>query len=145
MNQFLDLLDTNYTLPIKIVFDSVVFNGVPHIMLCVNNKILFNNDVMNETVISHNIALLDPLNISIIMSNKQYHISKETAVVIKTIEIDGFNLIPEYNHYFNYDNDHNINSSSNYLGYNGIWYLQTTVPFYNWKHIILGNGWLIQP
>mgnify|MGYP003350133421 CR=1 FL=1 len=56
---------------------------------------------------------------------------------------DMINIIPKYNHLIDYQNDHNINTKTNCLGYNGKWSLTIDRPFYQWLHQARSQGWLI--
>ena len=88
---------------------------------------------------------MDSIKLEILMSDKEYDAEKETAIIIKTLKIDGIEIIPQYNHLIDYQNDHNINTKTNYLGYNGKWTLDIDRPFYQWYHQISGQGWLLTP
>jgi hypothetical protein len=111
--------------------------------------VVINNKIINYSVLSHPITitdfykLLDPLTISIVLSKKYYTTEYETAVIIARLSIDNINIIPTYNHLIDYQNDHNINAKTNYLGYNGKWALTIDRPFYQWLHRAQNQGWLL--
>jgi hypothetical protein len=85
---------------------------------------------------------LDPIDIDIRLSNKQYTTEYETAIKFK-IYIDNIEIIPKYDYLADYINDHDNNNPTNYLGFNGKWTLTIDRPFYHWLHYHSGQGWLI--
>jgi hypothetical protein len=91
------------------------------------------------------VPLLDPIKIEIGMSNKKYNQNLETAVIIDSVCIDGFEITPNYTHLANYQNERNIDNPTSYLGFNGVWKLTIPEPFYRWQHRVTGQGWLLEP
>lgn len=132
MKTYYDLqaIDTNLQLSIEI---DVIGNP--------EYTIKINDTVVNAT--SYQLPLQDPIQVEVIMTNKVYTLEYETAVIIKQIAIDNINIIPTYNHLIDYQNDHNINTKTNYLGYNGKWTLTIDRPFYQWLHQAQNQGWLL--
>jgi len=146
MKNFLELLDINNTdINIKMILLPIVDNGFPDATVIINHLVLFDDVLESEISLNVNIPLLSTIDISVEMRNKKYDEIHETAIIIKQLSFDNFDLVPNYNHHFVYTNEHNNGSPTNYLGVNGIWSLNINEPFYNWKHRILGNGWLLQP
>ena len=79
------------------------------------------------------------------MNNKEYSAERETAVIIKNIQVDNIILIPKFEYLAEYINDHNNNDPTSYLGFNGTWILDINQPFYHWLHKHTGQGWLLTP
>lgn len=129
MNNYSDLQVTDLILNVEIIKI-----GNPDYLVTVNNRVVSNNLL--------NLPLLNPIIIDVELKNKIYTIEYETAVIV-TISIDKINLIPQYNHLIKYQNDHNNNNPTNYLGFNGKWTLTIDRPFYQWLHHVQGQGWLL--
>ena len=77
------------------------------------------------------------------MSDKDYSVEKETAILIDSVIIDGLEIIPNKTHLAYYFNERNIDSPTSYLGFNGTWRLQINEPFYLWQHRIIVQGLLL--
>jgi hypothetical protein len=99
--------------------------------------------LFKSVVFDVNLDLLRPFTIEIELKNKIYSMQHETAVVIKCLQIDGIDLVPRFDYLAEYDNDHNNNNPTSYLGFNGKWTLTIDRPFYHWLHGHTGQGWLI--
>jgi len=145
MKTFYDLQDIETTVKIKIALSAIVDNGAAHAKIICNNRILHNAPITDNVVINDSVNLLDTINLTVIISNKVYSSQQETAVVVDSVYVDGFEIIPRYNHCTEYINDHNQQITTNYLGYNGTWSLHIELPFYQWLHQQTGQGWLLQP
>ena len=143
MKNFLDLLDINPIIEIKLTLLPIVDNGNPLIIVKHNTNILYNNELNNSIIIACNNNLMSPINVQIELYNKQYSTEKDTAVIVESLCIDNIEFIPNYTHLINYTNDHTHQDPTNYLGFNGIWELDISVPFYQWLHKVQGQGWLI--
>ena len=143
MKTFSELLDIEYNIPIEIVVDPKIGNGSPNVCININNKILYDGVISNSIVVSYSVSLLEPICISISMTDKKYDMHKETAIIIASLKIDRCEYIPKCNHVITYENDHNITTTSNYLGYNGTWVLDINEPYYIWKHHMFDNGWIM--
>lgn len=136
MKTYSDLQGIDPYLHINIEFEKI---GNPIFSVTIGDQMWHSPDVITYD----NINLLSSFDISIILENKTYTLEYETAVVIKKISIDNINIIPEYNHLIDYQNDHNINTTTNCLGYNGKWTLTINRPFYQWLHQAQNQGWLL--
>lgn len=79
------------------------------------------------------------------MTNKNYSADSETAVLIDSITIDNFELIPNYIHLSEYQSERGLQGPSFYLGINGNWVFDIKKPFYQWRHDVTGQGWLLTP
>jgi hypothetical protein len=91
------------------------------------------------------VDVLDHIDISIGMRDKIYSAEKETAILIDSIKIDGFEIVPSWTQLAEYINERNFTGPTSYLGFNGTWRLSIQEPFYQWKHRITGQGWLLHP
>jgi len=143
MKNFLDLLDIDPTIKIKLILRPIVDNGNPLIRIKHNNNILYNDELHNSIVIKCENILMSPINLQIELYNKKYSMTKDTAVIVESLCIDNVEFVPNYTHLINYTNDHNHRDSTNYLGFNGIWELDIPAAFYQWMHEVQGQGWLI--
>jgi hypothetical protein len=143
MKNFLDLQDIDTVGLIKIRISSIIDNGIPTAVVKINHNVIFDKNLEHsvELIYPHN--LMVPFLMSVEMQNKKYNQYQETAIIIESILIDNNELIPEYNHLVDYQNDHNTNTPTNYLGFNGKWTLTFDRPFYHWLHQHSGQGWLL--
>ena len=141
MSKFLDLLATENTLDIVLRLQPL---GTPQVVVNINGVVLYQGCLEMPITLQHSIPLLEPLTVSITLFDKVYG-AEETAVIVEQFTIDDFAIVPAWTQTANYSNDHNYNDPTNYLGFNGIWTLDTNKPFYQWKHNITGQGWLLTP
>jgi hypothetical protein len=146
MKNFYELLDTNPTIELILELEVINHNGDPVIEVILNNERIYGKYPLTSfRRIYTRLGLLESVKLEILMNNKQYNSKQETAIIIKNFFIDNINIIPTYNHLIDYQNDHNINTKTNYLGYNGTWTLNIDRPFYQWLHQASGQGWLLEP
>lgn len=92
----------------------------------------------------HYVDLNQPFNIDVELMTKDYS-AEETAVIIRSIRVDGIELIDQFVHWAQYTNDHNHTAPTNYIGFVGRWSLQINQPFYQWLHQATSQGWLLTP
>jgi len=133
MNNYLDLLDTDTDIQIKVKLSVI---GSPDFSVTIAD-----NQWNNQCNIIVNCNLLTPFSIEIELRNKRYTVDYETAVIIDRISVDNIDIIPEYDYLADYQNDHNNNNPTSYLGFNGKWTLTFDRPFYHWLHQAQGHGW----
>jgi len=147
MKNFYDLLDTNPKIEFILELDVINDNGNPMAEVILNKQRIFgNHHLVGLRRFVTTVNLLDPINLEITMSGKEYSIEKETAIIIKKLSFDNVDIIENgYFQYVTYTNDHNINNPTAYLGFNGTWKLTIDIPFYQWKHHVTGQGWLLSP
>lgn len=147
MKTFYDLLDTDQSSEIDVVIgvSSITQNGIPRCVVSVNDRICYQGHLDQPVEITQIFQLLEPVSIKIEMSEKRYSLTAETAILIDRLSIDGFDIVPNYVHLARYENDHDQDAFTSYLGHNGIWHFDTDRPFYQWKHQITGQGWLLTP
>jgi hypothetical protein len=117
--------------------------GTPDITVSVNDVVDHYPRLSNTIILDYHVDLLDLFAVNIELRNKHYTTEYETAVIIKRLSVDNIELIPEYDYLAKYVNDHDNNSPTSYVGFNGKWALTFDQPFYHWLHQHSGQGWLI--
>jgi hypothetical protein len=140
MNTFSDLQDTDLLLDFSLRIQPV---GQPHLKVLVNSELVYSGLLQQALKIQRNLPLLELISIQVQLLEKDYNSSKETAVVIEELRIDNFELLPNWTHLVNYNNDHDYSAPTNYLGFVGTWELTTDAPFYQWLHRATGQGLLL--
>ncbi len=145
MKNFLNLLDTKDNIFVKLELHSITKMNVPYVNVSINDRLEYSDYLQDTLTVTGYFDLLMPLCVKVEMLEKQYNQQKETAVVIDSLSIDDFVIIPQYNHLVVYENEKNFSNSTCYLGANGTWNLSVDKPFYQWLHEITGQGWLLTP
>jgi hypothetical protein len=145
MKTFSDLLDIDPKIDLCVIFEPVSLNGHPVLCLSINNEIVVRDVLEKPITYRCQLNLLDPIQLIIGMEHKVYCADKETAIIIKSVNIDGFEIVPDWTHLAIYQNDHDNGSPTSYLGFNGTWRLDIPEPFYRWRHRVTGQGWLLEP
>ena len=143
MKNFLEALDTNKEIAIEMQLVPISENGFPDILVKICDEIVHDGSLTQKKNIHICKDVQDFISFEIKLRNKQYNKLKETACVIEKISIDGYEIIPIYQHLCAYENDHYKKISTSYLGFNGTWKLDIDKPFYIWYHEISGQGMLI--
>ena len=143
MTVFSELLATEHSLTIKIQLSPIVDNGVPICAVKINNSVEYYAQLLDTITLTKQMPLLEPVDIEISMFDKKYSDERETAVVIKSILIDEFEIVPYYTYLAEYINDHDYNQATSYLGFNGNLRLTIDRPFYQWQHQATNQGWLL--
>jgi len=145
MKNFSDLLDTDSRINVKVCLFAITNNGYPCCKVIINNLTQYDGPIAGSMTLECAVELIDPIKIEIMMSDKNYSAEKETAILIDSVNIDGFEIVPNWTHLAHYDNEKFINEPTSYLGFNGTWLLAINEPFYRWQHRITGQGWLLEP
>ncbi len=145
MKNFSELLDTDVKITVSVSVAPITDNGDPRAWIRINDRTLYHNRLAFPILAQIDVDLLDPIEIEIGMSDKIYDQNLETAVVIDSVCIDGFEIIPNFTHLAQYQNERNIDQPTSYLGFNGSWKLTIPEPFYRWQHRVSGQGWLLEP
>jgi hypothetical protein len=140
MKNYSDLQDIDRLIPVSIQVEPV---GRPCVDIVVNNTVIEYQSLTDTITYTKFVDLLTPITLSIILSDKIYTTEYETAVIIKRLSVDNIDLIPNYDYLADYQNDHNNNNPTSYLGFNGKWTLTIDCPFYHWLHQVQGHGWLL--
>ena len=126
MKNFYDSTVIKPTLKLDVVITLTPVGQCPCIVL-INDGVIYNNKLTELTVLQNSHSLIDPLNISINVTRQH------PDAVIVDITVDGFPIIPLYQHY--------AQPPTDYIDINGIWVL--AIPnFYSWYHEITGQGWI---
>jgi hypothetical protein len=145
MKNFLDLLATKKDIEVHVRLRPICDNGEPRCCIKINQSVMHDGLISGVTEAIQRVALTDPILIEIEMTEKKYSAEKETAVIIESIKIDGFDMIPAFTHLSQYDNERGYTGVTSYLGFNGKWSLDIAEPFYRWRHRETGQGWLLDP
>lgn len=139
MKTYSDLLATNSVIPITVRLIPV---GKPCVLLSINDHDTAWTELTSPVTVTEWCELLSPISIDLLLQDKKYTLEYETAVKFEVF-VDNVNVVPMYSHLATYENDHNNNSPTNYLGFNGTWSLNIDRPFYHWLHQATNQGWLI--
>jgi hypothetical protein len=143
MKQFSDLQAIDTKINIDIMLTAITQNGNPEIAVTVNDQTLFDKSLQGTILLSYQVPILSPMFFCLELKNKQYNQNLETALIIDRISVDNIDIMPTYSYLADYQNDHNNNNPTNYLGFNGKWTLTIDRPFYQWLHQAQGQGWLL--
>lgn len=120
IQNFSDVLAINPQLTITVV---VKFHGYVHGWVELNQQRCI--DGANHL----QVPLLDNINL---VSNIDQFLEGSSGIEIQELTINGYNVIPKYQHY-----------SSTKNGYHdkvGKWNLHIPAPFYSWYHAVSGQG-----
>jgi hypothetical protein len=145
MKNFSDLPDTEPTISVIIQLSVITDNGYPGASVRVNQDVIEYLQLTESVEHQFEVALREPLQIEIGLIDKRYDQRRETAIKIDSVRIDGFELVPAWNHLAVYDTERGLQGPTSYLGINGSWKLDIDRPFYQWRHGITGQGWLLEP
>lgn len=143
MKNFSELLATDLNLDFKL--ELTPFHSALDVSVCINGQTVYDDLLAKDFKYATQLSLLNPISIRICIQGKDYALDSQSAVLLKTIKIDDFDLIPNWTHLSSYKNDHNYTEPTTHLGFNGEWQLDIPEPFYRWKHKITGQGWLLTP
>ena len=145
MKSFCELRAIKKEIEIAVIFSPIKDAQLPMVLLKINKKEVFNGEVNKKLRLTSKINLLEKIDIEITLLNKNYKISSNTAVIIDSLTLDTFDIVPNWTQLATYENDQNILQPTNPLRFNGTWNLKINEPFYRWKHRITGQGWLLEP
>jgi len=146
MNRFSELQAIDQFVNVAVKLTPVGQPHAPGVRVTLNGDQLQHSAQMITPIeLTALVSLLTPIELEIELFGKQYLGGEETAVVVDSVAIDGFEIVPNYTHLVQYTNDHNYTHPTNYIGFNGVWRLMITEPFYRWRHHATGQGWLLEP
>jgi hypothetical protein len=145
MKNFSDLLVTDPVIAVAIRLSVIGNNGFPGASIRVNQDVVEYLQLKKSVDRKFNVPLNDNIEIEIAMIDKQYSQDRETAIVIESVNIDGFEIVPGWTHLAVYDSERGLQGPTSYLGINGSWKLSVNRPFYQWRHHVTGQGWLLEP
>jgi hypothetical protein len=72
--------------------------GNPLLKISINDDVVYHGNLAHLLEIRRQLPLLQPFAVTVELLDKDYHSNQETAVVIKQLTVDGFELIPQWNH-----------------------------------------------
>jgi hypothetical protein len=142
MKNFSDLLATDPQLDLELAAEPV---GIPDVEIWVNQNLIYQGQVLEPITVSTKLPLLAGFSVMVKLKNKVYTSESETAIVLTRFSVDGFDLVPQFTHLARYNNDHDFKDPTSYIGFNGEWKFEIDRPFYQWRHVNTGQGWLFQP
>ena len=146
MKNFLDQLDIEqHCVIVTVKLQVIGNNGFPGASIRVNQDVV--EYVQLSTTVKHQfkVELTNSIEIEISMMGKEYSQAQETAVIIESVNIDGFEIVPDWTHLAVYNSERGVQGPTSYLGINGSWQLTIDRPFYQWRHRVTGQGWLLEP
>lgn len=144
MKTFSDILDINPDINVEINIETIEDNGYPNFEVKLNHQNII-IDQQKNIGIKKTVSVFDPIRIEIVLKDKKYSSTKETAILLRSIKIAGIDIVPKFLHLTEYNNDHNQKIHTTHIGYNGCWSLDTGKPFFEWYHEVSGQGMLIKP
>jgi hypothetical protein len=142
MKNFSDLLATDLQLDLVLTAEPV---GVPDVEIWLNQQLIHQGPLLYPITVSTQLPLLSEFLVLLKLKNKVYTSESETAVVLTKLSVDEFDIIPQFTHLAQYTNDHDFDKPTSYIGFNGEWKFEITQPFYQWRHVNTGQGWLLHP
>ena len=135
----------------------------PKVKIEFNQQVLFEDQLSETKKFNWTLPATENNRLSVFLLNKTERDTvgdKDKAVIIKSIGIEGFHYSsfmlqsrykPIYtNGYYRYAKENNLPTdpiiNSNYLGFNGEWYLEFTWPIYQWifETETKGMGWIYE-
>jgi hypothetical protein len=145
MKNFLDhLATTDLSIQVRVVLRPHFDRIPPRYRLEINQQQV-SGVLHSEIEFQGRVALLDPVNLEIQLLDKDYNDDHTTAVIVASVSIDGQELMPDFCHLAQYENDHGAEQATDHLGYNGLWRLVIDDCFDRWWHRQSGQGWLLEP
>lgn len=148
-------MDTQNNIVGSIVVEPIWWQDPPEISITLAQDILFSGPLTESKTVTFGCCLPDSKHrLSVEFHNKKDSdtcllTGKDKAVIVKQIEF--FGIVsprfvwsglyrPEYPTHM--QNQPETLEYHNYLGWNGIWYLDFTVPIFTWIHKTENLGWI---
>ena len=148
---------------LDLVLQPVFWQDPPAIQILFNDRVLHQDLCDSESEFSWTLPALDHNKLSVFFLNKResdHRDGQDKAVIIKRIGVEKFfydsfmrhtRYRPEYSAgYYQYALDRGISVEpiihSNYLGFNGEWWLEFTWPTFSWIYSLETNnqGWVYE-
>jgi hypothetical protein len=146
MKNFLDQLDIEqHYITVTVKLQVIGNNGFPGASIRVNQNVVEYIQLLTTVKHQFKVGLKDSIEIEISLIGKEYSQTQETAVIIESVDIDGFEIVPNWTHLAVYNSERGPQGPTSYLGINGSWKLTIDRPFYQWRHLVTGQGWLLEP
>ena len=149
-------MDTKHNIKGSIILEPVGYaDAIPEVLVKLNEDLLFSGELEQTTAIEFDQTLSKGSNrLSVEFYNKKDSDTKvelglDKAVMIKSIEFFGIksprfvwagNYQPIYPSHMR--NQPEILKYHDYLGWNGVWYLDFTTPVFTWIHQTENLGWI---
>lgn len=143
--------------------EPVYWNEQPEVKIQFNDQTLFCGALDKLTNFDWQLPVKQNNRLSVFFLNKKDSdtvANKDKAVIINNINIEGFEFssfmhksqyCPLYSDgYYKYAGEHNLSCDpvihSNYLGFNGEWFLSFTSPVFSWIYEVETNslGWIYE-
>lgn len=156
-------MDTMRNVNLELIIDPLYWADAPEIRIEFNNTELFTGSLRTIQRFTWLLPANDDNRISVFFLNKKdcdTIDNLDKAVIIKQVSIEGLTYDsflhsskykPVYSEgYYNYAKENNIIVEpvihSNYLGFNGEWYLEFTWPVFTWIYKLETNnqGWIYE-
>lgn len=102
----------------KIQMQLTLESASGHAHVIINGQSIYHGAVVGSVDIVHTIPLLEPIVLCVTHDN----------VYLSSLIIDGWQARPQYA-----------------WEVNGVFTLETKLPFYQWHHQVSGQGWLLRP
>ena len=144
--------DQTYQVNLSVLIKPVWFNDPPTIRIGLNGV---TKDIIldKETWFNYNYTSEATTNILQIELYGKTNKDSDTAVIVEEVKFNGINspkfawagtYIPNYPLHYLKDNPTSASTLSphTYLGWNGVWTLEFTVPVFTWIHKVEGLGWI---
>jgi hypothetical protein len=103
---------------LKISIEMVLESADGHAEVTVNDCVVYAGSVMGTMNITHSIQLLEPVRIAV----------RHSGVYLTSLKLDGWEARPQHA-----------------WEVNSVFTLDTKVPFYQWQHHAMAQGWLLKP
>ena len=116
MNNFLELLATDFTIDIVMVVQPKRTTSAVRIVI--NDQCIYNGEIQQATRFTHAVPLLAPINMAVFHDD----------AYVASLKFDDWESRPEYG-----------------TEGTGVWSFETHKPFYHWQHQVTGMGWLLTP
>ena len=143
MQNFSKATDIDLCVCVEVRIEPLIGNGVPRGRIMLDGIGVFDGLMHHPVTVSRQIELCDDILLVVDLSEKVYDSTKETAIHILSITVDGLEIKDHCYDLIQYHNDQNVDAQTFYLGYNGKWILRIPGPFYRWWHAVSGQGWLL--
>jgi hypothetical protein len=141
-----------YQVNLSVLIKPIWFNAPPTIKVGVNG-VIEEITLDKETWFNYNYTSKATTDILQIELYGKANNDSDTAVIIEEVKFNGINspkfawagtYIPNYPLHYLKDNPASASTLSphTYLGWNGIWTLEFTVPIFTWIHKVEGLGWI---
>jgi len=127
MKNFLELTAIKPTLMLDISLLLVPVERCDYTII-INGETVSTGVLTSSAEFKKQIELTEAIDILISVKNRQH----PQAIIISSLYIDGYEVIPVYQHL--------ATPPTNYIDFSGVWRLK--IPnFYPWYHEITGQGW----